>query len=313
METRAHYVAVGGFVLALVSLAFIAVLWLARFEFTTQYSYYDIYFTGPVNGLSEGSAVTYNGIRVGRVVDIRIDPENVERIRVMVELEQSVIIKTDAVAGLETNLLSGVSFIQIRGGTQEAPVLTAAADERYPVIQSRRSSLERVYSRAPQLLERLIDVADNLNSMLDDHNRKALADTLDNLRSVTGNVAERNKDVAETITNADAALAELGTVLRNVDQSYSAHDGLKDQLTVLLTDYDKLARGLSDTNHQLQLAISDVRPGVHDFTQRTISQFNDLIADTRQLVSGLTRLSSEIERDPTRFLFGDRREGYHPR
>ena len=68
METRAHYVAVGGFVLAVVTLAFVAVLWLGRVELGGgQFTRYDIYFKGAVTGLSEGSAVLYNGVRVGRV------------------------------------------------------------------------------------------------------------------------------------------------------------------------------------------------------------------------------------------------------
>ena len=96
----------------------------------------------------------YAGIRVGRVTDIRIDPDNVEQIRVTIEVESGTIIKTDAVAGIDTNILSGVSSIQIRGGTKDAPVLVAKEGERYPIIESRRSQLERVYSRLPRLLER---------------------------------------------------------------------------------------------------------------------------------------------------------------
>jgi len=313
METRAHYVAVGSFVLTVLFLAFVAVLWLARIEFTTQYTNYDIYFTGAVTGLTDGAAVQYNGIRVGRVVDIRLDPLNVERIRVMVEIDNRVVIKTDAVASLETNLLSGVSFIQIRGGTQEAAILVAQSGERYPVINARRSSLERVYSRAPQLLERLIEVADNLNQMLDDHNRKAFSESLENVRTVTGAAASHSNEIAEAIGNANTALAELGTLLRNVDQSYSARDGLKDQLAVTLGDYDRLAKNLMETSRQLQLVVQDARPGLHDFSQRTLTNVNDLVTEARTFVSGLIRLTSDIQRDPTRFIFGDRREGYRPR
>jgi len=182
METRAHYIAVGGFVLTVIAIAFAAVLWIGRTEFSTQYAKYDIYFSGTVSGLSVGSPVLYNGIRVGQVTDIRIDPENVEQIRVQAEIEGKVIIKSDAVAGLETNLLSGVSTIQITGGTQNAPVLVAEAGHPYPVIQSRRSRLDRLYARAPRLLERLIELTENANQVLDEKNRKAFAEMLDNLK-----------------------------------------------------------------------------------------------------------------------------------
>ena len=73
METRAHYVAVGAFVLAVIFLAFVAVLWLGRAEFAQEAKRYYIYFRGSVAGLSKGSQVQYNGIPVGRVIDIRVD------------------------------------------------------------------------------------------------------------------------------------------------------------------------------------------------------------------------------------------------
>ena len=95
-------------------------MWLARGELTTQYARYDIYFSGPVTGLRTGATVEYNGVPVGKVAEVRIDPGNVELIRVTVDIDPNVAIKTDAAASVETNILSGVSFIQIVGGTQEA-------------------------------------------------------------------------------------------------------------------------------------------------------------------------------------------------
>jgi len=334
METRAHYIAVGGFVLTVIAIAFAAVLWIGRTEFSTQYAKYDIYFSGTVSGLSVGSPVLYNGIRVGQVTDIRIDPENVEQIRVQAEIEGKVIIKSDAVAGLETNLLSGVSTIQITGGTQNAPVLVAEAGHPYPVIQSRRSRLDRLYARAPRLLERLIELTENANQVLDEKNRKAFAEMLDNLKITSAALAEGSKDippitqdtreligtakvavgdVKSAIDTAKSALNTADKFIQEVEQSYVAKDGLKDQLSTTLGDFDKLARGLGDTNQRLQATLQDVRPGVREFSSRTVNQVTELMIETRQLVQGLSRLAAQIERDPTRVLFGDRREGYRPR
>src|SRR5438445_3268395 len=121
METRAHYVAVGAFVLAVIFLAFVAVLWLGRAEFAQEAKRYYIYFRGSVAGLSKGSQVQYNGIPVGRVIDIRVDPHNLEQIQVTVEDDNSIVdIKSDARAFLDANILNGIATIQIRGGTREA-------------------------------------------------------------------------------------------------------------------------------------------------------------------------------------------------
>jgi phospholipid/cholesterol/gamma-HCH transport system substrate-binding protein len=312
METRAHYVAVGAFVLAIVTLAFVAVLWLARAQLTTQYALYDIYFTGVVSGLREGGAVEYNGVPVGRVAEVRISPDNVERIRVTVEIEADVVIKQDAAASVESNLLSGVSFIQIVGGTQDAPVLTAQAGQRYPIIRSHRSRLASISARAPQLLEKLSETADHLNELLDEKNRAAVTESLDNIRGITAAVAERKKDIAELSANANAAVLALSGLLHDVDQSYMDPAGLRDSLTGGIADFDRLAKNLSDTNRQLQQSLQDVRPGLRNFGQRTLGDVADLISEARQFISGLSRLAAGIERDPSRVLFGDRREGYRP-
>ena len=312
MEIRAHYVAVGAFVLTMLLLAFASVLWLARGQLSTQYSRYDIYFAGPVTGLREGSTVEYNGVPVGKVLDVRIDPANVERIRVNIEIDGSIVIKADAKANVEANILSGVAYIEIAGGTQDAPVLTAQDGERYPVIASRRSRLANVYARAPQLMEKLNELAENLNDLVGEKNRKAVTETLENVRSLSSSLASRDKDLGEIAGNANTALQSLNKLLDNVDKSYSGQDGISDRLTGAIGDFDKVAKNLIDTNKQLQGALQDLRPGIRTLNQQTLVDVNSLVGEARQFISGLSRLTAGLERDPSRILFGDRREGYRP-
>src|SRR6201997_4115640 len=164
METRAHYVAVGAFVLAVIFLAFVAVLWLGRSEFAQDTKRYYIYFRGSVAGLTKGSQVQYNGIPVGRVVDIRVGPDNLEQIQVTVEIDTSIVhIKSDARAYLDSNILNGIATIQIRGGTREASDLIPEPGHRYPVIKAGRSELEEVKASLPELLKDLKEAAPSVN------------------------------------------------------------------------------------------------------------------------------------------------------
>src|SRR5487761_1291996 len=166
METRAHYVAVGAFVLAIVSLAFGSVLWLGRVEFSQVLERYYIFFRGSVAGLGKGSSVQYNGIPVGRVIDVRVDPDNIAQIQVMVEIDTGLVsIKSDARAFLDTNILSGVSTVQIRGGTEGAPDLKPKPGHHYPIIKPARSELEEVKASLPELTGALKTVAGNLNAL----------------------------------------------------------------------------------------------------------------------------------------------------
>lgn len=314
METRAHYVAVGGFVLAVIFLAFAAALWLGRVELgSSRFKLYDIYFKGAVTGLSDGSAVLYNGVRVGRVAAIRLNPANVEEVRVTVEIDRNAVIKTDAQAVLMPNILSGQSSIEIHGGTQKAPVLTAKADQRYPVITAERSALERVYTRAPHLLDRLNNVADRLNALLDRKNRQAIDDSLQNLRTLTRTLAEESRQLDGVIAGAQGTVGTLNTLLVHADQGISGPHGVTADAAQTLADFDRLAHDLGDTNRQIQQMIKENRPALRSFTQGTVMQVNALLAQTQQFVAGLARLSNEIERNPAGFLLGgNRRGGYRP-
>ena len=312
METRAHYVAVGAFVLAVILLAFVTVLWFGHSEFSHTKRYY-IFFKGSVAGLNKGSKVQYNGIPIGQVVDIGVDPDDVEKIQVTVEIDTSILpIKTDARAFLETNILNGVATIQIRGGTQEAKELEPVPNKKYAVIAAGQSELEQLKANLPELLGDLKDVAHNLNAVLDEQNRKAISDSLQNVRTITENFIAPSKEVSEVVENANAAVLALKSFFGDVDQSYISKGGLKDQLSQTLNDADKLAKNLVDTNRQLQQVLQENRPGLHEFTQSTLTQVSNLVSDMQHFIAGLSRFVSSVERDPARLLLGERREGYKP-
>jgi len=313
METRAHYVAVGTFVLAVIFLAFVAILWLGHAEFGEQARRYYIFFRGSVAGLNKGSQVQYNGIPVGQVVDIRVDPGNLEQIQVTAEINTSIVdIKSDARAFLETNILNGIATIQIRGGTREASDLVPEAGHKYAVIKAGRSELEEVKASLPELVADLKEAAHSVNALLDENNRRAVSETLQNIRTITGAFVEPSKEVSEIADNANKAVVQLRTFFQDLDQSYTDKGGLKDQLSQTLADADRLAKNLNEASRQLQVVLQENRPGIRNFTQTTLTEVSDLVTDLQRFVAGATRFVSEMERNPTRLLFGERREGYRP-
>ena len=316
METRAHYVAVGAFVLTMVFLAFVAVLWLAGTQFSTSFAHYDIYFEGPVTGLSQGGRVEYNGIPVGTVSDIEIitDPEILSQngrkpIRVTIEIKANTPIKKSDAATIQTNILSGVSYILIEPGKSEE-LLQAERGERYPVIRSKRATLASLAARGPQLLDKLDVILDHVDDVLNDQNRQAFSTTLTNIQKISGDVAQHSDEIA---TNAGAALKAAASLFTNLDTAFTQQGGLKDEALASLGDFDRLVKGLSDTNRDIQVTLRDAQPGVKRFSQQTLDDIGSLVGEARQFIAGLSRLISQVEHDPTRLLFGDRREGYQPK
>src|ERR1700722_2183613 len=248
METRAHYVAVGAFVLTMLFLAFVAVLWLAGTQFTTSFAHYDIYFEGPVTGLNTGARVEYIGIPVGTVSDIEIvtDKESLAEnggkpIRVTVQIKNSVAIKKDDSATIQTNILSGVSYILISQGKSAEPI-EARRNDRYPVIRSKRSTLSSLAARGPQLLDKLDVILDHVDDVLSDHNRQAFSEILDNVQKVSGDLAKHSDEIA---ANAGGALKAASGLFSNLDTGINGPNGLKDKIDLSLGDFDGLVKGLS--------------------------------------------------------------------
>jgi len=177
------------------------------------------------------------------------------------------------------------------------------------MIRARRTGIKSLVARAPQILEKFETTLDQANQLLDENNRKAFAEILENARVLSAGLVDTNKDIAQLANSGNTAMVAASTLLGNIDQP----GGLRDKATTAVTDFDGLAKSLSDTSRQLQLTLQDVRPGVRNFSQQTLSDVGALVGEARQLISGLNRLTATIERDPSRVLFGDRREGYRPK
>jgi phospholipid/cholesterol/gamma-HCH transport system substrate-binding protein len=281
METRANYVAVGAFVLTCMLALVITLLWLAGAQYSNEYEYYRTDFHGAVNGLGKGTDVRYNGIDVGHVAEVRFDPHDPQVVIVTMQIQPKLGIRTDSVSSIEPQGLTGGSFVEISGGSKKAAVLTALPGQEYPVIKSTPSALQQLTQSAPQLLAKLNMVADRLNGVLSDNNQQHLAHILSNLDKTTTTLAARSGDIDSTLASLSAASRALPATVAETDASVKKFGRLSD-------DADAFVRG----------------PGLAELT--------GLLADTRRLVFSLNRVSDQLDRQPTKLIFGDRRKGYTP-
>jgi phospholipid/cholesterol/gamma-HCH transport system substrate-binding protein len=282
METKANYVAVGGFVLASMLGLVIVLLWLSGLQYSQEFAYYQANFVGPVTGLGKGTVVRYNGIDVGHVDKLQFDPDDPQVVIATLQMLPNLGIRTDSVISIESEGLTGGSYVEISGGSKNAPVLTPKEGQRYPVIRSKQSTLQQLATTAPQLVEKLNQAADKLNAVLDPANQMALAHILANLDRTTGVLAARSGDIDSAIADFSKATKALPATIADADASVKKFGQLS-------TDSDSFVKG------------------------EGLSQLADLIGNTNRLVVSLTKLSDQLNRQPTTLLFGDRRKGYTPK
>jgi len=314
METRASYVVVGTFVLALIAAAFGVVIFLTRTSFEDTPKAYMSYFTGSVTGLQIGSPVRYRGVPVGSVSDIRIDPTDVERVRVMMDIVHGTPIKTDTNSTLGLQGITGVAYIELTGGTRESEPLTALDDGQVLVIPSKKSGIQQVLATAPELLERAVAISERLALILDDRNVQSVSDTLANLSKLTGTLANSSGQIERLIADSQTTFTSLREAADGVTELTGGLNSKLEPIAAgaqdVITDVQKTVRSFNRIASQLELVVDENRDSIRDFSSGGLYELSQFIAEGRVLISALTRLSGLIERDPARFFFGDNQKGF---
>jgi phospholipid/cholesterol/gamma-HCH transport system substrate-binding protein len=313
METRASYIVVGLFVILGMIGMLAAAVWITGQRADQATAIYDIYFDGNVAGLRPGNPVQYRGIPVGTVTDMRIDPENVERVLVTIEIRADVPIKSDTQAVLALQGITGVAYIQLTGGTQDAPFLKAEAGRAWPVIASVPPRLSELLDAAPELLERAIRVVRQAEELLGPENQARVKASLKNIETVTGALAERSDEIGTIMSDAARLAGELREAAVHANAIIATVEGnaepIMDDTRATMAAARRAAGQLAVVSEQLVGFLKDNREPLSDFSQTGLYEFTQLTAEARVLVAALNRLVKDIERDPARFLFGDKQRG----
>jgi phospholipid/cholesterol/gamma-HCH transport system substrate-binding protein len=289
MENKANYVAVGAFVLACVIGLVVTILWLAGAQYSQEYSYYQTFFKGPVTGLGKGTITRYNGIEVGRITDLVFDPNDPQSVIVTLQVQPNLNIHEDSVASIESQGLTGASYVEISGGTKTSPLLVAKPGQKYPVIRAKQSSLQQLEQSAPEVVAKLNVAASRLNDLLSDNNRRTVTHILESLDQTTSTIAKRSGDIDATLRNANEAVVNLRDASVDLKPTLADADVMMKKYGKVADDADAFINGDG------------------------LAQLSDLIGETRLLVTNLNKFSEQLNRDPSKLLFGDRRKGYEPK
>ena len=221
MERQAHYALVG-LVTLIVALGLLAfTFWFIKFDFNNSFSTYDVEFDTPVDGLTKGAEVHFNGIKVGEVTSLRLGNANTHQVIAEVQVDGKTPVRVDSVASLEPQGITGLFYMQISPGTARAPLLLRQTDGPPPVIHSQESALAKLLSGSGSVIENTYESLNRVNRLLSDHNIKSFSDSLDNLRDITADIKSRQQlldDAHEAIISAGQA-ADAVTKLANTSNT----------------------------------------------------------------------------------------------
>ena len=310
MEPKVNYILVGSFVAFLGAAVLGGILWLGKTDYRGSYDRYEAYMRESVAGLSVDSSVKYRGVDVGRVKAIALNPDNPEEVLLTMDIVRGTPMKTDTIAVLETQGLTGLTTVNLTGGSRDAPSLQAQEGQAYPVIRTGPSlffrldeAVSRLLSeeRLAQLLVDLDAAAKGAANVLDEDNRTMLKRTIKDLSDVAQTIAAHKTQIEQSLNGA----------ARSADNLMKLTVLLNEQVPALLAALNTSVAGLSTATSELAQAgktvgtvVNEARPELQQFTRRTLPEAGLLVTELRQLTSTLSRVARELEREPSSLVFG---------
>ena len=293
-----NYAAVGAFVVLLAAALIAGVLWIASGGGSRKEV--DLYLAveeESVAGLSVNAPVKYNGVDVGTVREIELDPVNPERVRLVFALRHGTPIKEDTEAVLKTQGLTGIAYVELRGGTAGAPPLRATVPGELPLIRTKPSLSARLENVLSSVLLKLDGTTTRIDAMLSKENQQALASTLADIAAVAHVLAERKGTIDAGLVSAQRTFghgerlgAQLGPVIERIGL---AADSLQ-----------KLGEEAGQASAKAGSTVESVGADVRRFGSHTLPEVQRLVAELQALSASLRRLADQTERNPGGLLLG---------
>jgi phospholipid/cholesterol/gamma-HCH transport system substrate-binding protein len=288
----------------------VGILWLGKTDYRGSYDRYEAYMRESVAGLSVNSTVKYRGVDVGRIKTIALNPTNPEEVLLTMDIMHGTPIKTDTIAVLETQGLTGLATINLTGGSRDASSLQAQEGQTYPVIKTGPSLFFRLDEAVSRLLseEGLAQLLVDLNTaakgaamVLDEDNRTMLKRTIKDLSEVAQTIAAHKTQIEQSLNGAARSADNLAKLTASLNSDVpTLLAGINKSVAALSTATDELAR----TSKTVGAVVNEARPELQQFTRRTLPEAGLLVTELRQLTGTLTRVSRELEREPSSLVFG---------
>ena len=253
---------------------------------------YSIYFKGSVTGLTVGGPVNYLGVPVGTVKKIELDTENPDRVRLIVAVKDSILIKEDAYASLELQGLTGYKTVQIYGGSRESPLLKRKKGQQYPIIVSRYSGVEELMTTLPRMINKFTNLIDRFNATFNEQNRNRFSNTLKNVEILSERLAETSAPLKELVENTNMAVKTFDKELKGVS--------LGAQNTI---------REIDSVTKNIGAFLEDNKVALDTMTQVSSYELVQTLNDTREMVNSATRLFDKLDNNPRSLLFNAPRKG----
>lgn len=317
MENKAHYALIGTFVLVALFAIIAFVAWLSNAQFDQQFDEYEVTFNGAVRGLSQGSEVRFNGLKVGEVSRLRLDPQNSSSVLVDIQVANDTPVDTKSFARLEPLGLTGLNYIQVFAGGDDFPLIKAGKGPRR--IAGQMSQLDTFLDGGGSIIESVQLALNRVNVVMSNEAIEDFQSILNNISQITENLRDADIDedqVNKTLIAIEKAATDVSIAALAVDVAATDFDELVTseipdviaRAEVSMVELDKALGSIGIAADGAGVLMTDSTEAINRLSNSGLRDIEETLDGIRRMVATLGRITQSIEQHPRGFIAGEEKE-----
>ena len=315
MERKAHYALLGTFVLVSLTALLAFTAWLSDAQFDKKYDNYEISFRGGVQGLSEGTEVRFNGLKVGDITELRIDPNDNNSVIVDIQVESNTPVDFESIGRMEPLGLTGLNYIQIIPGGPNSRLIKNSTDKDPFRLKGEASRIDLLLGSGGTVMESSQAALARINAVMTPEAIMDFHEILNNLKVITNNFVDLKVDPEifnRTMQSIEQASSDVSLAADAVDLAAKDFDVLIENDVRTVLDRSKISmekldktlvaiEALSKDSNQL---ITDGRDAINRLSNSGLTDLEETIDSIRRAVLGLESILINFEQNPAAFIVG---------
>jgi phospholipid/cholesterol/gamma-HCH transport system substrate-binding protein len=298
MDTKINFLKIGLFVIALVVSLLILVFWLGKYGFEKKkFDEYSIFFQESVSGLNIGSSIKYKGFDVGTVSEIKLNPNNSEEIQIDISIKKDTPIKEDNYAVLGNLGITGLKYIELKGGSNNSKLLEAN-ENGVRIIASKTSTLTNLVDSTTDITNELTLVLKQMEKLLNDENLKIISQILLKTQNSMTNMEQFSSYLVNNEKKIDELIKNINLLSKNGNNSFDA--------------IEKSANSLKNLSNELLVEVKKGSFDMKDMSKESFDKLNNVLNNLDGTLLQTQTLIDNLNQSPSDILFKQKNIKYGP-
>ena len=298
MDTKINFFKIGVFIIISTILLLSAIFWLGKYGFEKKkFDEYSVYFKESVSGLNVGSAIKYKGFEVGNVNEIKINPDNSEEIQIDIMIKKGTPIKEDNYAILGNLGITGLKYIELKGGSQNSPILEENKNG-IKIIQSRTSDLTSFFDSTQDITQEFTKVLSQIKKVLNDNNIDKFSSILTKSESSASNMEHLSEYLVKNEEKVDLLLKEISSLIKTSNRSFE--------------NVDKSANSFRELSNEFLLELKNGNFNLKEMSNESFEKLNKVLESLDETLNQAEKLINNIEQSPSDLIFKQKSIKYGP-